>query len=80
MPQAFINGQLVTWGIAQDHRFFGCYFVTIGESHNHTTFVIDPRGIGPWEEFVRQVSWRGTDWAYWGSLAIAVLGTGQFSG
>ena len=77
--QTIINGVTVTWGYADDHRFRDMTFVTIGDSRNHTTYILDPRRY-PADQVIAVLHAKGTDRYFWQSLAVAVLGAGQFSG
>lgn len=69
--QAILNdGTTVTYGPTKDPRYPGCWFVSIGESRNHTTYIIEASH----DDYVmREVSSRGSDKDAWRTLAVAIL-------
>lgn len=73
MPQFIVNGELVTWGPCLDPRFPGCWFVSIGTTYNHATYIMDPRANA--EGILMLLHTRGIDRNFLASIAIAVLGS-----
>lgn len=78
------DGTTITFGRTQDPRWKDqrdpdrFWFVSIGSSSNHTTFIVETRpGMlengGEW--VVKQIKARGDDKSYWKAYAVAVLGS-----
>ncbi len=70
MPEqgTFEDGTHWTIGWCRDPKYQGLMFVSIGDSWNHTTYIVHPHNAT-----ISNVKRRGTDKTAWFTVCVAIL-------